>query len=263
MKSFLLPPLGLFILAVLLFAIRHRARGPVRVAALLLGAATYLLCTPFVGERLMALHQIHPPLAPAEAEAVATPDNAPGAIVVLSAGRRETVPEPGGLALDAFSLARTHYAAYLHQRTGQPLLVSGGTPDARWPPIARAMAETLRQRLGTPVRWVEPEARDTWQNARYAAALLRQADIDCAYLVTHAWHMPRAVGAFRAHGLAVVPAPMGVVVPASPDLDSLLASHRGLAASYYGLHELLGRLAYAWLKSPAGAAPPPSSTCGG
>ena len=223
----------------------------------------YLLCTPFLGERLMALHQVHPPLPPVPDVAEGTAGSAPEAIVVLSAGRRESVPEPGGLALDAFSLARTLYAAYLHRRTGQPLLVTGGTSNERAPPIARALAETLRTRLDTPVRWVEPKARDTWQNARYAAAMLRRAGIGCAYLVTHAWHMPRAVGAFRAHGLAVVPAPMGVVVPPSPDLDSLLPSHRGLAASYYGLHELLGRLAYAWLKSPPGDAPAPSSTCGG
>lgn len=238
MKPFLLPPLNLFVLAAVLVALRAWLRLPRRLPVTVTAIAAWLLCTPFVGQGLLTLHQSHPPLTADELT------REPGAIVVLSAGFRDAAPEAGGTLLDGFSITRLLYADAVQDATGLPILVTGGEIRARAPRIAPVMAGFLRDRLGARVRWIEARAGATWENAAYSAAMLRAEDIGHVYLVTHAWHMPRAVDAFRDHGLRVTPAPTGFARLASPDLSSLLPSHSGLSASYYALHEFFGRVAY-------------------
>ncbi|MBS2012317.1 MAG: YdcF family protein [Deltaproteobacteria bacterium] len=50
---------------------------------------------------------------------------------------------------------------------------------------------------------------DTYDNARFAAAILRRHDVSSVIVVTCSWHLPRAVMLFRAAGLEVE----GVGVP--------------------------------------------------
>lgn len=240
MKAFLLPPLNLFVLAVVLVALRRILRFRRGVATLVTGLAAYLLCTPIVGESLLRLHQTHPPLTASDL----THADASAAIVVLSAGYRDQAPEAGGTLLDGLSLTRVLYADAVQNATGLPILVTGGRIRAQAPPIADVMAGFLRSRLGADVRWVEPRAGSTWENARYSAAMLRADGIDHAFLVTHAWHMPRAVHAFRDHGVRVTAAPTGFVGAPRVDAGSVLPSANGLLASHYAFHELFGRIGY-------------------
>jgi len=237
-KPFLLPPLNLVVLAVVLLALRAWLRLPRRLPIAITAIAAWLLCTPLVGQGFLVLHQTHPPLG------TAGMTREPGAIVVLSAGFRDAAPEAGGTLLDGLSLTRVLYADAVQDITGLPILVTGGRIRDGAPPIARVMAGFLRERMGAEVGWVEPRARSTWENAAYSAAMLRAEGIRRVYLVTHAWHMPRAVHAFRDHGLRVTPAPTGFTQPPSLDLASVLPSPGGLRASYYGLHEVFGRIAY-------------------
>lgn len=238
MKAFLLPPLNLIVLAAVLFALRRMLGLPRRLPAVVTVLAAYLLCTPVVGDNLLRLHQTFPPLSADDLT------GAPGAIVVLSAGYRDRAPEAGGTRLDGLSLTRVLYADAVQRATGVPILVTGGFIRPEAPPIAEVMAGFLRTRLNTDVPWVEARAGSTWENARYSAAMLRAEGIDHAYLVTHAWHMPRAVHAFRDHGIRVTPAPTGFAGPTAIGLGSMLPSPSGLEASYYAFHEGLGRLAY-------------------
>lgn len=206
----------------------------------------YLLCTPIVGERLLAAHQVYPPLS---LDAQPSAPEAIEAIVVLSAGFRDSAPEPGGTLLDDLSLERVLYADYLQERTGLPILASGGRLRGSEPPAATVMTDFLEHRLDARVRWVETDSGTTWENARYSAALLRAEGIGRVYLVTHAWHMPRAAEAFRRHGLAVAAAPTAFAEAPDLDIDAVLPSMHGLRTSYYGLHELFGRLGYTLFKS--------------
>jgi uncharacterized SAM-binding protein YcdF (DUF218 family) len=75
--------------------------------------------------------------------------------------------------------------------------------------------------------------------------MLRAQGIDRVYLVTHAWHMRRALLAFRRAGLLTTPSP--VQRDAVPDLRvaSFLPSARGWQESYYAMHELIGLAWYA------------------
>jgi len=52
------------------------------------------------------------------------------------------------------------------------------------------MMETIEAEFGVPIRWVESESRNTFENARYSAQILQGAGIQRAFLVSHAWHMP-------------------------------------------------------------------------
>src|SRR5262245_43563698 len=67
---------------------------------------------------------------------------------------------------------------------------------------------------GDPARvYVESRPRTTFEDALYSAALLKPKPIERWLLVTSAFHMPRAVGCFRAAGFQVQPYPVGFASP--------------------------------------------------
>ena len=67
---------------------------------------------------------------------------------------------------------------------------------------------------GDPSRiYMEPRPRTTFEDALYAAALLKPKPSERWLLVTSAMHMPRAVGCFRAAGFRVEP--IGGIEPSS------------------------------------------------
>jgi uncharacterized SAM-binding protein YcdF (DUF218 family) len=105
------------------------------------------------------------------------------------------------------------------------------------------MAASLHQDFATDVRWREARSVDTWGNARESAAILRAAGITRVWVVTHGWHMRRALVAFRRAGLDAVPAP--ALIDAKPEFyaASFLPSVRAWLESYYAMHELIG---WAW-----------------
>jgi uncharacterized SAM-binding protein YcdF (DUF218 family) len=68
---------------------------------------------------------------------------------------------------------------------------------------------------GDPARvYVESRPRTTFEDAQYSAALLKPEPSERWLLVTSAFHMPRAVGCFRAAGFYVQPHPVGFGDPA-------------------------------------------------
>ena len=118
------------------------------------------------------------------------------------------------------------------------MLVTDGALAGRRPG-AEFMAETLLD-WGVRARWVEGRALTTYDNARYARDLLAADGIDRIALVSHAWHLPRAVAVFGASALPVLPAP--TLVPAERRFDALdwLPDAAALARSMLALHEYLG-----------------------
>ena len=54
------------------------------------------------------------------------------------------------------------------------------------------MKQVLEREFQVPVTWVEETSRNTLENARGSFQVLGAAGIRRVYLVTHAWHMPRA-----------------------------------------------------------------------
>ena len=240
-KSLLLPPGGPLLLLLLgLIAFRWRR---VALAFLVAGAASLYLASLPVTARLLAATLEPPPLELSEFQ-----PRQGSAIVVLSGGRYADPPEfDGEDRLSAGTLRRIQYGAHLKERLELPLLVSGGSPFGEAVPGAELMRSGLATFFGVEADWVEPESRNTWENARHSARLLEQQGIQRVILVTHAWHMPRAVACFRAQGLEVVPAPTGYLTLSHSARGALAwvpnAEHLFLTRNL--LHEWLGRLWYA------------------
>ena len=159
--------------------------------------------------------------------------------IKTSGASRHGALEFGDDTVGASTLERLHYGARLAERTGRPILVSGS--------IAETMAETLESGFQAPVRFVEPESRNTHQNAVLSARLLAAVGIRRVYVVTHFWHMPRAMAAFEAAGLEPVAAPLGFSRPkesVGATVRQFLPGAHRLGENRELLHEWIGRLWY-------------------
>lgn len=237
----LVPPLNLALLAAVAFFLIPRRIGRVLLGAAIVGLL--VLALPVTGNALIASLE-H--LAAVRAAAVPGPVQ-PGAIVVLGAEIRRVealAPEAGdGADIGPLSLERVRAAAALHRRTGLPLLASGGIVGDEPVAVGAVMAKSLTEDFATPPRWVETRSRDTWENAWFSADLLRAAGITEVYLVTHAWHMPRALLAFERAGIKAVPAP--VRLDAWPmSWREFVPSATAWRVSYFGFHEWIGLAFY-------------------
>jgi uncharacterized SAM-binding protein YcdF (DUF218 family) len=235
---FILPPINLVFLALsgLWVGRRWRRAGrAVSVASLLL---LLLLATPAVAGLLLGpLEQDLPTTPP--------PDNPPQAIVVLGGEVMRTPSTPVGAISGHMTMDRLLMAAALHRRTGLPILVTGGSPETDVPAVAPLMDINLREALGVPVRWVEAKSLDTWENARFSTAILRDAGIGSVYVVTHPWHMKRALAAFARAGLSTTAAPTPLQHPVTLVPADFIPRPSAWETSYLALHEWVGRVWYA------------------
>ena len=230
LTALLLPPANLAVLALLAVLLAGRRRWGRAVAAAAC-ALLVLLGMPVVSLSLLA--SLDPGSEPA---------GTPAAIVILG-GDVQRAPGPHGAVLGTLSLERVRAGAAMHRSTGLPILTSGGLVDGVGP-VGAMMADSLRDDFNTPARWIEPVSFDTWENARFSAALLRREGVEAVYVVTHAWHMRRALLSFRRAGLPAVPAP--VRRDRWPDLaaSEFVPRASAWAQSYNALHEWLGLLWY-------------------
>jgi uncharacterized SAM-binding protein YcdF (DUF218 family) len=235
--ALLLPPLNLLLLAALGFWLWHKRPVIARVLVALALSLLWLLSTPFFAEAL--LHGL-------EGEPYVTDTRKPlaDAIVVLGGGTYFHAPEYGGDTVNEYTLERLRFAAKLQRETGKPLLVTGGKPLGNSQSEAAQMKQVLEQEFNVAVRWTEGDSDNTFENARLSRELLKQEGIDRIYLVTHAWHMPRAVLSFQRAGFTVVPAPTAYTTRYRIDLLSFVPNAKALHDSRIFLHELIGALWY-------------------
>ena len=234
-ESVLLPPLDCLLLAVIgLAVVRWRPRLG-RCLMVLSFVLLWLMSTPLVASALLRSLQ---------SEATAqVPLPEADAIVVLSADIDRLAPEYGGQTVGALGLQRLRYGAALHRATGKPVLVTGGVPAVGAPPHAVTMKEVLERDFAVPVRWVEPASKNTYENAKLSAEMLLRDGVKSIYLVTHAWHMPRARRAFEAFGLAVTPAPTGYRAAPDDPVGALVPRWTAMRDTAFALHEMVG---YVW-----------------
>jgi uncharacterized SAM-binding protein YcdF (DUF218 family) len=195
------------------------------------------LSTPWMGGKLKKSLEIAGPIdlhAPPQADA----------IVILAGGKRTYAVEYGDDTLNSFSYERVRYAARLHSTTQLPVLVTGGMPSGGVRTEGALMREALTEEMRIPVRWVEDTSLTTWDNARLSAPIPKKAGIKRIFLVSHAWHLRRAVPQFEQQGLHVIPAGIDFSDTRIDSPLSLLPSAPGLRDSTYALHEWLGILWY-------------------
>lgn len=237
-STILLPPLNLLVMALaglLLWRRRPRLAYGLLTSAF---ALLWLLSTPFVAESL--LQSLEPPPLNIRSDNLPVAD----AIVVIGGGTNFYAPEYGGDTVSHATLQRLRYAARLYRETAKPVLVSGGKPLGNPTSEAQQMRTVLEQEFRIPVQWSEEDSNNTAENARYSYRLLQQHGIRRIYLVTHAWHMPRARKAFESAGFEVVPAPTVYTTRYQTDLLAWVPSAEALRDSRIYLHEQIGRLWY-------------------
>ena len=207
---------------------------------LLLGNVTllYLLSLPMTATALMSVLQNYPALEPEELGRAQAQ-----AIVVLGAGRYSNAPEYGGDTVSPFELVRLRYAARLYRQSRLPLVLVGGGLHVEEGRKAESqlMKKAAMDDFGVPVMWTEEHSRTTIENAMNAAAWLREHGMHRIFLVTHAWHMPRALWAFQHSGIHAIPAPTGFIGEDEDDRGyQWLPSARAMYQVRLALHEIVG-----------------------
>lgn len=241
--SFLLPPLSLlllFALGILLLYRRHRLAKPLILATF---GLLWIASTPYFAEG--ALHLLEAQTAPLDENRPKAQPQAADAIVILGGGTYFRAPEYAGQdTVSELTLLRLRYGAKLHRETGKPILVTGGKPLGNSVSEAQQMRSSLEQDFQVPVRWIEDASDNTLENARNSFQTLQKAGIKNIYLVTHAWHMPRAAGVFRHAGFEVIEAPTAFTTRYQTDLLTFLPRAEALRDSKFFVHEIIGLLWY-------------------
>ncbi len=189
-----------------------------------------------------------------QVEAEPLPPDAPplcAAVVVLGGGVEAAAPEYGGPSLDENTLLRLRYGAWLARRHGLPVLVSGGQVAAP-PAEAPVMARVLKEDFGVEARWIEDRSRNTLENARHSARMLRAAGIERPCVVTEGRHIDRAMQAFALAGMPdAVAAPTALPQARPLGWTDFIPSTGGLEDSKRLLHEWLGER-WQWFRTALG-----------
>jgi uncharacterized SAM-binding protein YcdF (DUF218 family) len=205
-----------------------------------------------IGEAMARSFMSTPPALNAERLAAlkkAAAAGKPGVVVLMLGGGREArAPEYGVASLSPLSLERLRYGVWLSRETGAPMMFSGGLGHAAEPgtPEADVAAEIAQREFLRPLRWVESKSRDTRENARYAIDALREQDVTQLVLVTHGWHMQRALRAFKEESARaqlkweIVPAPMGLAPAVERPVLRWIPSSEGAQLVRAVLREKIG-----------------------
>jgi uncharacterized SAM-binding protein YcdF (DUF218 family) len=246
-NALLLPPAPLLLLVLVGARLMFRRRLLAWLLILIGVLGVWFSATTAVSKGLTQwLLQPPPPLSESE---IADLKRAPRtAIVVLGGGRRPLAPEYGVSTLSPRGIERLRYGLWLSRETGLPVAFSGGVAHGgpQGQGEAEIAARIAEREYGRPLRWTETESRDTRENAQRSVALLEPQGIDRIVLVTHEYHMARAMQNFqRAIGtrkLTVVPAPMGMPAGGALQFIDWLPTVSGFERNRLVMHEWLGRV---------------------
>lgn len=194
--EFLAYPPGNLLIFLLIALLLYKWRSAMLITLVIGVLQTVVLSLPVVAEKLMVgLEQQYPPKPELWLQ-----QPLPEAIVVLGAGRNLEAIEYAGRMSASTELERLNYAAYLHRKTGLPILISGSSNEADY------MRDVMENTFQVPIRWQEGSSHTTWENAAYSDQILSEAGIHSAWVVTQAWHMPRAMLAFQNRQVNYLPA---------------------------------------------------------
>lgn len=246
-----LPPVPLLVLVLIagrMLASRRRAGG----AALLIFsvAALWLSCCAGLGNALERWI-LRPPPALSESRMAAIrqePAARKPVILILGGGRESLAPEYREANLAPRSMERLHYGLWLARQLNAPVMFSGGTGLAQAPGPAEAdIAARIAERdYGRRLRWVENTSRDTRENASASLSVLQGQGVSDLIIVTHDWHMPRAIRAFEEaakrnkQAMQIIPAPMGLASTVDRPGLNWLPTPEGFAQVRLVLREILG-----------------------
>ncbi len=206
----------------------------------------YAFSTPWFADRLLLSLERHPAITLQQLPQLASQlEGNQAAVVVLGSGHDILWPQYGEHQLDERAVTRINYASWLSQKLAVPLLLTGGPLGDIAQPHSEVMAKYMQQHLKMSPDWLEVQSRTTYENALYAKEILDANAIDQVVLVTHSYHMPRAVKLFEARGISVIPAPIETAQPRAPgQIEQWLPYPNKMLLSSAVIHEYLGLLYY-------------------
>ena len=236
--AFLLPPLSLLLVFALGILLLHRRRRFAKPLLLIVFGLLWIVSTPYFAEG--ALRSLE-----SRATVLDSQRQQADAVVILGGGTYFHAPEYAGQdTVGEQTLMRLRYGAKLQRETGKPILVTGGKPLGNHLPEAQQMRAVLEQDFRVPVRWTEETSDNTFENAHHSFRMLQAQGVRRIYLVTHAWHMPRAADVFRRAGFEVVEAPTAFTTRYQTDVLALLPRAEALRDSKIFMHEVIGLVWY-------------------
>ena len=244
-ESCILPP-GLYVILLLwVFVLLRRHKIISGFLLLLIISSLFVVSVPWGAKKLIT------PLESCKALNLTTVKSDfvdAGVIVVLSGGKEYNAPEYGSAVVNSSTLVRLHYASRLAKQVALPILLSGsgdyhdsGTSDAA------LMKDIMMRDFAVQQEYLlEEKSHTTRENAKFTAVMLKEKNITKVFLVTNAWHMPRAIMAFESAGVKVIPAPTDFyVLPTQMSAWMLWVPQlSAFAHSYIALHEYIGILWY-------------------
>jgi uncharacterized SAM-binding protein YcdF (DUF218 family) len=236
---FLISPLPLLVLA-LLGVVTWYHRKWARAALLVVLVCLYALSIPFTADRLM--HWLEVPRVSRHAL-----QSHYDVVVVLSGMVNLQLSREGHLEFTDAVDRILAGIAFVKQGIGHVLLISGGSEDLfdqsrSEAPLLRDFA--LQLGLATAQVLIEPNSRNTYENARFSARLLRAHDYQRVLLITSAAHMRRAVAAFHKQGIFPDTYPVDFEANDVITLFSFIPSARSLSRTTDAIHELVGLVMY-------------------
>jgi len=164
-----------------------------------------------------------------------------GLDTTISAARDQlTLNDAGERQVALADLARRYPDARL-------VFSGGGAGTADGAPSEAGTVSRFADSLGIPPNRLvlEERSRNTRENAAYTARIVEPKPQERWLLVTSAWHMPRAVGCFRAAGFTVVAYPVDYRTTGPGDVWRIRSfASDGLFEFDLAVKEWIGLLAY-------------------
>jgi uncharacterized SAM-binding protein YcdF (DUF218 family) len=158
----------------------------------------------------------------------------------------------GQVQLNAHADRLTEAVALAREHPNLPIIFTGGCVDTGEGCVAEAeLARRFFTHMGLAPDRVQYESasRTTFENAVLTAQLPGVDKTQPWLLLTSAWHMPRAMAAFRAQGWNVTPWPVDFRGSDQTPWAAYSLT-RGVQQWQFALHECLGLLAY-WVSGRA------------
>jgi uncharacterized SAM-binding protein YcdF (DUF218 family) len=189
------------------FLLYWRGRRKTGIRMLFAAFLIYVVAglSPLANALMLGLEQQHSRVSADELPGIAGLIVLGGVVDTLVTSTRNEI------ALNEAAERLTETAALAYRFPGARIVLSGGDGALLYASMGEAsVAKRFFTRIGIdPARiLLEEQSRTTSENAAFTKALLNPVAGERWLLVTSAFHMPRALGCFRAAGFDVVPWPV-------------------------------------------------------
>jgi len=248
--GFLALPSNAMVIAALTGIVLMRTKKSARAGFRLTAAALVLIVAfgtlPLGRFLMLPLEQRFPPYDAGS--------GAPDGIVVLGGVIEPEASDRPDSGINEAAERLTAVAGLARRYPGAKILFSGGDMLLRPGQSEAQAAGAVLESFGIPASrlMLEERSRTTAENAEFSRLMAMPKPGEHWLLVTSAWHMPRAVGAFRKVGFPVDPYPVDYRTPDTGVWIPFGAVSIGLRRTDTAVHEWLGLAGY-WLTGHSSA----------